>query len=70
MATLISRQLAADGVTQVQVHAEANAAGISISPEFQATMNAEGVTSGVTSDAMAFSPALLATLGAAAFALA
>jgi len=66
MATLISKQLVAQGITQAQVHAEANASGISVSPEFQAAMNAEGVTS----DAMALSSALFATLGAAAFALA
>lgn len=66
MATLISRRLVAEGITQAQVHAEANAAGISVSPEFQAAMNAEGVTS----DAMALPSALFAMLGAAAFALA
>jgi len=66
MASLISRQLAAEGITQADVHAEANAAGISVSPEFQAAMNAEGVAS----NAMRLSSALFATLGAAAFALA
>ena len=41
-------------------------AGISVTPEFEAAMNAEGVAS----KAMALSSALVATIGAAAFVLA
>ncbi len=43
MATVIAKMLAAEGITQAQVQAEANAAGFTISPEFQAELDAQGV---------------------------
>ena len=66
MATLISEELASEGVTQAEVQAEANAAGIAISPEFQAEMDAQGMASSATT----LSSAFVAALGAAALALA
>ena len=66
MATLISEEFASEGITQAEVQAEADAAGIAISPEFQAEMDAQGVASSAT----ILSSAFVAALGAAAFALA
>ena len=43
--TLIVEKLVAEGITQAQVQEEADAAGITISSEFQAEMDAQGVWS-------------------------
>ena len=70
-------KIAIDEVTQIhkvvldsgadeEVQAEANAAGIAISPEFQAEMGAQGMASSATT----LSSAFVAALGAAALALA
>ena len=49
MATVIAKMFAAEGITQAQVQAEANAAGFTISPEFQAELDAQGVATSVNS---------------------
>jgi len=51
--TLIVEKLDAEGVTQAQVQEEADAAGITISPEFQAEMDKQGISSGTNTAAPA-----------------
>ena len=48
--TLIVEKLVAEGITQAQVQEEADAAGITISSEFQAEMDAQGVWSAYQTD--------------------
>ena len=55
MTTAIVDWMVADGVTQAQVQEEADAAGVTISPEFQAEMDAQGVASSAKTLSLALS---------------
>lgn len=45
MANVLAKLFKEEGVTQAEIHEEANAAGITVSPSFQAALDAEGVSS-------------------------
>ena len=64
--TLIVEKLDAEGVTQAQVQEEADASGITISPELQAEMDAQGMAS----SAKTLSSAFVTMVAAAALAFA
>jgi hypothetical protein len=55
MSTLVVKKLIAEGITQAQVQEEADAAGVTISPEFQAEMDAQGVASSAKTLSLALS---------------
>ena len=64
--TLIVEKLDAEGVTQAQVQEEADASGLTISPELQAEMDAQGMAS----SAKTLSSAFVTMVAAAALAFA
>jgi hypothetical protein len=53
MATVICQMFAAEGITQAQVQEEADASGLTISPELQAEMDKQGISSGANTAAPA-----------------
>ena len=53
MTTAIVDWMVADGVTQAQVQEEADASGLTISPELQAEMDKQGISSGANTAAPA-----------------